>query len=169
MIKRVAAFGAIAATVTSVVILASLMPASSHQATARSFAKARVVVCEKNNSGFLKNIDVGRNGFSAGDYAVNATPAYHAGVRVGTDIGRQMIVRRIGKNDAQFIVDATMILNGGKISAYGPARYSRFAKGVSFPVTGGTGIYRKADGTVRVVNARCRGKGGIRLTFNLVD
>lgn len=168
MIKKLAPLGVAVGAVTAVVILTSLMPASSHQAT-RNFAKTQVVVCEKNNSGFIKNIDVGRHGFSAGDYAVNSTPAYHAGHRVGTDVGKQTIVRRIGKGDARFIVDATMILRNGKISAYGPARYSRFGKGVSFAVTGGTGLYRKADGTVRVVNARCHGTNGIRLTFNLVD
>jgi hypothetical protein len=169
MIKKFAGLAAVVGAVTGMVLLASLLPASSHQATATGRAKVRLVVCEKNNSGITKSIDVGKPGFSAGDYALNWTPAYHAGKRVGTDVGRQTIVRQIGKNDAQFIVDATMILNGGKISAYGPARYSRFATGVSFPVTGGTGIYRRADGTVRVVSGRCRGRAGIRLTFRLVD
>ncbi|HEX3325797.1 MAG TPA: hypothetical protein VHV50_02260 [Actinomycetota bacterium] len=162
MIKKFAALGATVAAVTSVIVLASLVPASSHGAITKRFT-----LCEQNNTGYSKSIDVGRHGFSAGDYALNSTPAYHAGQRVGRDVGKQTIVRLIGKHDARFIVDATMILHAGKISAYGPARFSAFDKGVSFPVTGGTGLYRKAVGTVRVVNGHCVGKGGIRLSFRL--
>jgi hypothetical protein len=161
MIKKLAALGVTVGAVTTAILLASLVPASSHGAITKRFT-----VCEKDNTGFVKSIDVGRHGFSAGDYALNSTPAYHAGHRVGRDVGKQTVVRRIG-HDAQIIVDATMILGAGKISAYGPARFSRFANGVSFPVTGGTGIYRKAVGTVRVVNGSCVGKSGIRLTFRL--
>ena len=162
MIKKFAALGVTVGAVTTAILLASLVPASSHGAI-----KKRFTVCEKNNTGFVKNIDVGRHGFSAGAYAVNSTPAYHAGQRVGRDVGKQTIVRLIGKHDARFIVDATMILHAGKVSAYGPARFSQFDKGVSFPVTGGTGLYRKAVGTVRVENGSCVGKSGIRLHFRL--
>ncbi|MDP9235222.1 MAG: hypothetical protein M3P01_11835 [Actinomycetota bacterium] len=162
MIKKLAALGATVGAVTTAILLASLVPASSHGAITKRFT-----VCEKGNSGFVKNIDVGKHGFSAGDYQVNSTPAYHAGHRVATDVGKQTVVRRIGKHDAQIIVDATMILHAGKVSAYGPARVSRFAKGVSFPVTGGTGLYRKAVGTARVEDGSCVGKPGIRLHFRL--
>jgi hypothetical protein len=161
MIKKLAALGVTVGAVTTAILLASLVPASSHGAITKRFT-----VCEKDNTGFVKNIDVGSHGFSAGDYSVNSTPAYHAGHRVGTDVGKQTVVRRIG-HDAKIIVDATMILHAGKVSAYGPARFSRFDRGVSFPVTGGTGLYRKAVGTVRVVNGGCGGKSGIRLHFRL--
>jgi hypothetical protein len=162
MIKKLATLGVTVGAVTSVILLASLVPASSQQATKKTFT-----VCERDNSGFNKNIDVGRHGFSSGDYNVASTPDYRAGHRVATDISKMTVVHRIGKHDAQIIIDATMILRNGKITAYGPARFSRFAKGVSFPVTGGTGHYRKARGTVRVVEGRCAGKSGIRLTFHV--
>jgi hypothetical protein len=162
MLKKLAALGVTVGAVTTAILVASLVPASSHGAITKRFT-----VCEKDNSGFVRNIDVGTHGFSAGDYSVNSTPAYHAGHRVGTDVGKQTVVRRVGKHDARIIVDATMVLGAGKVSAYGPARFSAFDNGVSFPVTGGTGIYRKAVGTVRVTTGRCRHKSGIRLNFRL--
>jgi hypothetical protein len=162
MIKKFATLGVTVSAVTSVILLASLVPASSQQATKKTFT-----VCERDNSGFSKDIDVGRNGFSAGDYNVASTPDYRAGHRVGTDISKVTVVHRIGKQDAKVIIDATLILRGGKITAYGPARFSRFTKGVGFAVTGGTNRYRKARGVVHVKEGRCAGKSGIRLTFRV--
>ena len=162
MFKKFAALGATVGAVTAVILLVSLVPASSQQATKKTFT-----VCERDNSGFSKDIDVGRHGFSAGDYSVASTPDYRAGHRVGTDISKMTVVHRIGKHDAKIIIDATLILRNGKITAYGPARFTRFTKGVTFPVTGGSGHYRKARGTVRVVEGGCAGKSGIRLTFRV--
>jgi hypothetical protein len=165
MIKKVASLGLLVGAVTSVILVASLIPASSQQATTKTFT-----LCEKGNAGIVKEIDVGRHGFSAGDFQLNDSPVYKpsTGHRVATDVGKQTIVHRIGNHDAKVIIDATLITKAGKLTAYGPARFSRFRKGVKFAITGGTGTYRQADGVVRVTEGRCAGKAGIHLTFRLI-
>lgn len=164
MKKRLTFLGVIATVATCAVVFASLVPASSQQAATKTIA-----VCEVNNKGVNKNIDVGKHGFSAGDYSMFSLPGYSvaSGKRMSTDVGRLTVVNLVGKNNGRFIVDATLTFKAGKVSTYGPGLFSNFRKGINFPVTGGTGAYRQADGTVTAKNGACRGKPGTRLTLDL--
>ena len=162
--KRIRVFGSVAGIAASAIVLATLVPASSQQA-----ATTTKRVCEVNNTGFSKFIDVGKHGFSAGDYQLSSTPVYDTatGKRVATDVVKITIVNRIGKRNARFILDATLVFKAGRVTAYGPGLFSNFRKGINFAVTGGTGAYRLADGTAFAKNGLCRGKPGVHITLNL--
>jgi hypothetical protein len=160
MSKRVAALSVATALVGGVVV-GAVVPASSQQTEA-------FTLCDQNRTGYERNIDVGREDFSPGDLFLFTDKLQNPRTGKGAArlVGKATYVK-VRRRDALFIADITTIFPNGKISWYGSSWFESFRAGAKFVVTGGTGSYRGAQGSVIVENGRCRGKRGLRLTFNL--
>ena len=80
-------------------------------------------------------------------------------------------MKPIGKNDGFHITEGTVVLPDGKIVIYAGGKFSEFAEedGADLPVTGGTGAYQDASGTMTVLEGQelCDRKGAT-LTFSLL-
>ncbi len=130
---------------------ASLIPASSQQAST-------IKVYERHRTGSEKFINNGGQKKIAGDFVLQVKPLYRSGTKkkVGREVVNVTLIRQIGKNDAIFRVGATFVLGAGKIEAAGTSTFSNLRKGAAFTVTGGTGAYAGASGTVNVREAKRR-------------
>jgi hypothetical protein len=161
MRKTAAVFVCAAVFVTGLVV-GGLVPAASQGATT-------LELCEKNGKGFEKNINEGRKGFSSGDWSVGAVPIYsrNSGNKIGREVSRFLLVKRIGKRDGLGIVDVTANLPGGKLTIYGSFKFSAFRAGVTLPVTGGTGKYAGARGVAKAQPGKCGGKSGTHIDVTL--
>ena len=94
-----------------------------------------------------RNIDVGRDGESPGDYFVFESRLMQKGERVGRDSVRCMLGIRT------FTCDGTFLMTGrGKIAVAG----TLFADQNDFrlPITGGTGAFKDARGQMTVEEGR---------------
>jgi hypothetical protein len=129
----------------------------------------RFRVCDQNGAGYENDIDVGEDGFSAGDQFVFTDKILYPqnGVKAGRDLGHATIIRPIGNSDAIFSINALFEFPDGKLSVYVGGRFSDFEEGTRFPITGGTGTFEGATGSVRIKNHPCDGKSGISFHFHV--
>lgn len=163
MRRKLMALGVVTALVGSGVVIGTMVPAASQQG-------GTITVCDQNRTGYNKDISVGKKGFSPGDFSVFTDKLLNpqTGRGAGRLVGRAVIVKVLRKpNDALFIADLTTYFPKGKITWYGPGKFRGFRTGLKLAITGGTGIYNQARGGVIVKDAMCRGRRGLRLTFNL--
>jgi hypothetical protein len=145
------------------VLVALLGPAASQEAR-------REIEVFSTDLGFVKQIDLGRKGFSSGDLILGRDPLLdpERGEKVGREVFRAQNVRVFPKaRDGLVIVDATVILPEGRLVWHGTARFSQFNEGIDFAVTGGTGEFRDATGSVTVKNGRVGDVRGRLLTFSV--
>ena len=147
-------------------IIGGALPASSQG------GRTRFTVCEKDSKGFSRDIDADGNGeFSPGDYQMFTDPWFDpaTGRRHGRDAGVFTFIRPSGDRNGWFQVVATAFFAEGRITvtATGKFSWSATKDGTNFPITGGTGHYRNASGTVTIKDAHCDGKKGSRLTFDV--
>ena len=102
-------------------------------------------------------IDVGKKGFSFGDYYVATEDLLQAGKKIGHDAYKCTAV-----SDRDTVCEATYVLAGGQITTQGdvlpPAEHFNVA------VTGGTGIYQNVRGQLTIVP----GPRGADETFHLL-
>jgi hypothetical protein len=159
-VSRWRLFGVVVSALTAGVLGFTLVPAQS-----AGEGEEVMRVCDPNRAGFNKDIDVGDQGFSAGDYSVFADKVKdtRTGRKAGHLYGHLTFVRPRGNRDAALIGDVVLFTPTGKISAQIAGRFSDFEKGTSFPVTGGAGHFAHATGSVFVKNGPCDGVPGIRL------
>jgi hypothetical protein len=136
----------------------SLIPAASQQATT-------IKVYERQESGFEKFVNTDGRRSVAGDYIVESHPIYRSKTKtkVGRDVAHITLIRAIGKRNAIFRAAATFQFAKGKIEVAGYSTASRLAEGALFTVTGGTGAYAGATGTLTVRENKYR----TRFTFIL--
>ena len=102
---------------------------------------------------FEKEIDEGRSGFSAGDWSVMKDRFFNPETceKAGDLVARFTFVKSAGRNDGYFLMDAGMITPDGNLTFYWPGRFSEFENQTNGgAITGGTGAYTGASGTVRV-------------------
>jgi hypothetical protein len=160
--RKAAAVALCAALFVTGLVAGGLVPAASQGATT-------LALCEKNGKGFEKGINEGRKGFSAGDWSVESTPLYNRsnGNKVGRDVSRFVLVKRLGKNNGLVIIDVTANVPGGKLTAYASTKFSAFRTGAPFAITGGTGKYAGASGVAKVRNGKCGGVNGIHIDITL--
>ncbi len=154
-----------AATCAAAAVAAAL--AGSLSAASQQPGRETFSLCTQEQSGFDRMIDVGRKGFSPGDYSVGVKPLFDAatGARKGRLVSTFTFVQPIGKNGGRGYVEGTHELADGKITFYGSFSFSD--DDVAFAVTGGTGAYSGVRGTVTDSPGRCRGKKGGRMTYAL--
>ena len=143
-------------------------PVSSQQPPQRTTLQ----LFEGYEGSFLKDVDVTPRGEwgRPGDYSVAIQPLYDPASceKVGRNIGRFTIVRKLSKDNSWYIFDATTNLSGGKITLYGSAKFSDFFAegGATAAVTGGTGNYTDARGGVAIGPAEMCGERGSMYTFS---
>lgn len=158
---------ALALLVAALVLLAGLA-AQAAQPDRRS----RLTVFQAEAGGDATWFDLGTAdggpGADPGDLLLEHKPVAdpRTGQRVGEAVTRVQVAATAGE-DALFILDCTVRLGGDAIVFYGSGRFSDLATGVTFAVTGGTGRYAGAAGTVRVVPGELAGETGVTMTFDL--
>jgi allene oxide cyclase-like protein len=152
------------AAVTVGVLGFTLLPAFSAGGKTETFN-----LCDKNHPGYSKDLDLGEKGFSVGDMSFGADKLLdpQTNRKAGRDAGTFQIVRRLGKNDALFSIDATFFMPNGKFQVAGVARFGSFDEGMMLPVTGGTGHFANTTGEVFVKTAPCGGESGTRFKVML--
>lgn len=87
------------------------------------------------------------------------------GQEIGFADTRVQVVQRLDGGDAAFILDCTLHLPGGTIVFYGSEQLSHLHSRVTYAVTGGTGRYDDAAGSVTGVTGEVAGQPGSSLTF----
>jgi hypothetical protein len=161
--------GGLIAMIGSIAVLAAALTAWLAPVSSASPGSVQIKVF-KPDGPYEKIVDVGQPGAGPGDQILQWQPLVKpsGGSKVGNVVARVELVKRLrGGEDNLFILDASAKLEGGRITFYGAAGLSQFGTGVTFAVTGGSGSYELARGTVRAVYDKVGGKPGIMLTFNL--
>ena len=119
---------------------------------------------------FEKFIDNGKADLSAGDEIIEIHTLLDPadGSDAGTIYTEVGVLRVIGGGeDLDVTLACTVVLPEGTIVFYGAFRFSDAGTGVSLPVTGGTGDFELARGTVNIVGGELNGAQGATLTFDL--
>lgn len=131
-------------------IVATLLPASS---------ATTIRVYEKHRLGFERFINLDGKHSIAGDTDIQDNPLFRvgAGTNVGRDIVQVVFIHRLPHNDARFRVAATFRIGRGKLEIAGTSKLSKLDRGTAtFAITGGTGKYNGASGTLIVHEKRFR-------------
>ena len=147
--RRIGLSAVVATLLAAGVLGAWLLPASSQQGrTIRVYERP----------GFERFVNNDGKRSLAGDVVIQVNQLYRTGTkkRVGRDVVDVTLIRQVGRNNAIFRVNATFVLGAGKIEAAGTSTFSHLKNGAAFTVTGGTGRYAGATGTVNVREARRR-------------
>jgi hypothetical protein len=143
---------------------AQVIPAASHP-TERTVIHAYEV-----EKGYAKMIDDGGKGMTAGDVIFENLPVFDAATdeRIG-DTATVITVIRGPKNNPLLWLDCEVGLAGGSITFAGGERMAdMFGDGALFSVTGGTGDYRDAVGTVIATHAERDGRSIFTFDFDVV-
>jgi hypothetical protein len=131
-------------------------------------ATERFRVCDQNKPGYEADVDEGEQGFSAGDRFIFVDklldPA--TGKKAGRDSGDATIIRVIHQ-DALVHINAMFYFPNGKISVFFAARFGDLERGAFFPITGGSGHYENATGSVLIKNHPCDGEPGTTFHFHV--
>jgi hypothetical protein len=107
-------------------------------------------------------LDLGKQGDSPGDRVLIRGPLFDA-ANTSQQVG-QSVVDLVLLSRASFQVSAfTAEFTDGSITATGKASFPELEVGAPFAVTGGTGAYNGARGTV---TAQELGRGAIKFTFD---
>ena len=146
-------------------ILGSLQPAVSQAPGGRT-----LTFFDPNATDFEKNINVGRRGFSAGDWSVIKDSLFDPETceKSGTFLGRFTFIKAVGGNDGFFMLEGGALLSDGRVTFSWPGRFTDFGQADAPPtqgaaVTGGTGAYEGAGGSVLVQEDQqmCEKRGAI--------
>lgn len=166
MSKHTALLGAVGTLLTAAFLAASLVPAFSQQ----QGGTQTIVTCDKEKDGFSKDVDVGKKGFSPGDFAVFTEPLLNpdTGDRIGKLLGQFQFIRKTGRRNGFFRAEATAIFQAGRLNVTFGGKFSEFETGLVGSIDGGTGDYRQASGTVTIKEGTCAGDPGARATFEIV-
>jgi Dirigent-like protein len=157
MRRKVAVLGVLTSVLAVGVMIATLLPASS---------ATTIKVYEKLNKGFEKGINVDGKRSIAGDYLVYTRALHRArsGAKVGRNVAQLTFIQALGRQNARFRAAATFKFSGGTLEVAGASTFSKLENGAKFSITGGTGAYNGATGTVIVRNTRYR----THFTFNVI-
>ena len=121
---------------------------------------------------FEKFVDNGKADLSPGDEIIEIhtllDPADgSAAGTIYTEVGILRVIN--GGDDLDVTLSCTVVVSGGEIVFYGGLRFSDFFAegGATLPITGGTGDFELARGTVNIVGGQLNGVDGATLTFDL--
>jgi hypothetical protein len=162
MRKRV---GILAASVAVLALSLSIVaPAMSNQ----RYQRVRFTVWDRSSDDerFNTEVNVGGRGFTPGDYIVlQGDPVFNRSFteRRGSVRGDCLLIRA-GQRSASFECDVTFSLGAGRITVEGPLTFAGAVTNATFAVTGGTGRYRAAHGTL---HARFTDQGAV-FSFDLL-
>ncbi len=151
--------------ITSVAVVAlSLTPASSQQPpSTREFFSPDA-------TGFERFIDVKRKGPSNGDYFLMSHPLQDPAD--GTRVGKTYGICTILKLDPQHTntvqsCEIQLDLADGSVMTQGTFSVALLEDGAPIAITGGTGSYSQAAGTLTLTGAQVEGESGVLLTLEL--
>lgn len=118
---------------------------------------------------YEKDLDLAPAGFGPGDMVFEIQPLLDPadGTNVGRAYTRLHVMRLLKSGDFVFMIDCQVKLADGTILFHGTAWFRDFEAGAIFPVTGGTGAYELARGTVTATFGRLDGRDGATLVFDL--
>lgn len=143
----------------------TLLPASSAVTATQRFR-----VCDQSKPGYEHDVDSDNSGdFSPGDRFLFEDKLLdpQTGRKAGRDVGEATFIRIVNQQDALADISAMFFFPSGKISVYFSARFSDLDKGERFPITGGTGAYENASGSVFIKNHPCDGEPGTSFHFHV--
>lgn len=140
MLKRLGVTGALVAI--GALAVGSVAPATSLGSTSLGTTSTVQVLSDNTEERY---VDVGRPGFSLGDMFVFTSKLTHQGVRVGhTGVVCTITSRRRGESQCA----GTAWIRGDQIAIQGLVAGDPDV--FEFPITGGTGAYEGAQGTLVV-------------------
>jgi hypothetical protein len=145
------------------VVVGAMLPAASQQDTT-------LALCDTNRSGYEKNVNTGKKGFSPGDGFVFSDPLLNrqSGNRAGRLVGQITFLRIFRQpQDVLFHAHVSIQFPKGKVTVFGHGKFRGLRNGFKLPITGGTGRYNGAGGNADIQSGKCRGKPGIRITLNV--
>ena len=158
-------------TVSALAVLAAVIAAATVWLPAAFAGDTQVQVFDPEGK-FERFIDNGKSDFSPGDQIIEIhgllDPSDGSGV--GTIYTEVTILRVVqGGEDFDLTVHCTVVLPEGTIVFYGGFRFSDAgtADGVTLPITGGTGDFELARGTVNIALGELYDAPGATLTFDL--
>jgi hypothetical protein len=162
-VRVVGALGALA------LIVIGAQPAVSQPPKQRT----TISVFDPNVTPYSKEINEGSKKFGPGDWSVGLERFFDTDTceRSGRAITKFTFVKDLGKQDGMYIIDASVLFSDGKISIYSGGRFSEFENdgGAVFAVTGGTGAYQDATGTMTIEeNTDLCDRKGATITFSLL-
>jgi hypothetical protein len=155
------------ATLVLVSVVGGVManPASSQSPKQRT----TISVFDPNKTDYEKVVNTGKKGFSPGDVGLSIEKLLDPETcePAGRLIARFQIVKLVGEDNADFILDLTYIREDGRIAGYFAGNFNQFEEGLA--ITGGTDAYRDASGEMNIDEQEeaCEKKGAI-LTFDYV-
>ena len=144
------------ALLTFVLMVGSVLFVTLQPAASQAPGGTTLTLFDPNKTDFEKEINEGRQGFSAGDWTVIKDSVYDPETceKNGTFLGRFTFVKAQGEQDGYFLLDAGVILEDGKLTVYWPGRFSEFETpedpAIGGAITGGTGAYEGQGGTMTV-------------------
>ena len=147
-----------AAVFTFVLLVGGLLLGSLQPASSQAPPQGRTLTFfDPNPTDFEKNINEGPRRFSPGDWTVIKDRFYDTETceKAGVLVARFVFVKGTGNNNGFFIFDGGLLLPDGKLTAYWPGKFSDFGEADDPPteggaITGGTGAYEGAGGTLTV-------------------
>jgi Allene oxide cyclase barrel like domain len=152
------------AIMAMVAVCTVVLPASSAVGATERFR-----VCDKSKPGYEADADNGEEGFSAGDqfFFTDKLLDPSTGRKAGRDSGDATIIRVIHHQDALVHINAMFYFPNGKIAVFFAAKFQDLDTGQRFPITGGTGHYENATGSVLIKNHPCAGDPGTTFHFHV--
>lgn len=132
----------------------------------------RLTMCDQNRPGFTKYVDAAKEGHSSGDSYMFTDRLLdpRTGKKAGRHIGEFTVVRPVGDSGpagAVYLGRAMFFLPRGRVTIELAGPFDKLREGASWPVTGGTGRYAHATGSVFVESRKCAGEGGTLFVFDL--
>ncbi len=127
-------------------------------------------VFEPSDRGVTHQVDLGEPGFGPGDLILERHPVLdpRTSHRLGTVTRQVQVIEVFPDGDFRFALHTTVRLHDGQVQYDGATKYSLVASGDALAaVTGGTGTFRHASGTVRGEFGQLDGAEGLYLTFKL--
>jgi len=120
--------------------------------------------------GHSKVIDEGKKGLTPGDLIVENLPVFDAAnnERIGNTATVITVIR--GPKDNPFVwIDCEVGMKDGSLTFAGGERLGDIMEGngATFSVTGGTGAYRDATGTVKVIHKARDGQPTVDFNFDV--
>ncbi len=130
---------------------------------------------DPNATDWEKEIDETKQGFNPGDWVLIRDKFLDPETCeiAGRFLLRFTVMKFLGRQDANFLLDGGAILPDGKLTIYWPGRFGEFGgaggEGAGGAITGGTGAYRDASGQITTQeDVELCGKNGSTLTVSLV-
>ena len=161
----------VAAVVAAMGLIGAWVVPAQSQPAAGARANSFAVSVFDRDGPLTRFVDAGARGFSVNDALYERHGAYdpNTGELIGDLVTHVNILRPLGKKgeNALGILDCTVEAPNGDLTFYGAVRLSEFGPGVTLPVTGGTGDYWGARGTVTIKLGKLQGHSGAFVTFDI--